>query len=140
VSGSAQGQTPITATKTIRLNGHLATYQVSAIKAHRDGTIGLRVKVSAPGQVNILVTAWKDNIAGAARALNPARGRFVVARASANPKQAGVLILTVRPNAKGRRLIDHPAYRGTLRLWVSYIPLYAFQTETGYYNLHPASG
>jgi hypothetical protein len=25
----------------------------------------------------------------------------------------------------------------TLRVWASYIPLYAYQTDTGYYGLHP---
>jgi hypothetical protein len=140
VSGQATAQTPITATKTIGLGGRFATYTMPSIKTQPDGTITLRVNASAPGQVNVLITAWQDNIAGAARLTNPADRRFVVARGSATATKAGVLSLTVRPNAKGRRLLAHPAYRVTLGLWVSYIPLYAFQTDTGYYNLHPATG
>ena len=137
VSGYAHGATPVTATKTITLDGRFASYKVSAVKVYRDGTITLRVNLSTPGHVNVLVSAWNDNIAGEARVLNPSPGRFVVGRASTNTKKAGVLTLRVRPTAQGKRLIAHPAYPVTLRLWVSYIPLYAFQINRGDYGLHP---
>ncbi|HUA44446.1 MAG TPA: hypothetical protein VMA77_04420 [Solirubrobacteraceae bacterium] len=138
VTGQQQGASPVTATKTITLNGRFATYKVSAIKVHPNGRVSLKVKVSAPGQVNVLITAWKSNMAGVARVLNPADGRFVVGRASANAKVPKVLTFNVRPNAAGRQLIAHPAYPVTVRLWVSYIPLYAFQRDTGYYRLRPS--
>lgn len=137
VSGYAHGATPVTATKTITLDGRFASYKVSAVKVYRDGTITLRVNLSTPGHVNVLVSAWNDNIAGEARVLNPGPGRFVVGRASTNTKKAGVLTLRVRPTAQGKHLIAHPAYPVTLRLWVSYIPLYAFQINRGDYGLHP---
>ena len=87
----------------------------------------------------MLVTAWNDNIAAAARVLNPASRRFVVGRATGQSAKAGLITFHLRPDAKGRRLLSHPAYRVTLRLWVSYIPLYAFQKDTGYYQLHPGT-
>ena len=47
------------------------------------------MNLSTPGRVNVLVSAWNDNIAGEARVLNPSPGRFVVGRASTNTKKAG---------------------------------------------------
>ena len=135
VTGEQPGAAPVTASKSILLSGRFAHYTVSAIKVHGSGTVSLRVKVSAPGQVDVLVTAWKTNLAMAARLLNPALGRFVVARATATAKAPGVITFRLRPNVKGGRLIAHPPYPVTLRLWVSYIPLYAFQADTGKYGL-----
>lgn len=39
------------------------------------------------------------------------------------------------PTSNGRRLIKHPRYPVTLRLWVSYQPPYA-QVKAGFYGLH----
>jgi virginiamycin B lyase len=140
VSGQAQGQTRVTATKAIMLDGRFARYTVRAIEVHRDGTVTFKVNVSAPGQVNVLLTAWKDNVAVATRVLSPARERFVVARSTHQATSPGSLSFTIHPNQTGRRLIAHPAYGPTLRLWVSYVPTYAFDTDTGYYGLHPGHG
>lgn len=137
ITGQAHGASPVIATKTIMLRGQFARYKVSAIKVARDGKVSLRVRVSAPGQVNILVSAWKNNLATAARLLNPGPGRFAVARARATARKSGVLTFHLRPNAKDRRLIVQHGSRVPLRLWVSYIPLYAPQTNAGYYGLHP---
>jgi hypothetical protein len=140
ITGQAQGQTPVTATKAITLDGRFAHSGVTRIEVHRDGTITFQANVSAPGRFNVLLSAWKDNKAGVARVLNPARERFVVAQGSFQANKPGTLKLTLHPNANGRRLITHPAYPVTLRLWVSYIPLDAFQTDTGYYGLHLGYG
>jgi len=87
--------------------------------------------------IDVLVTAWKDNLAaGIARLLQPATGRFVFARAHARASRAGVLSITVRPNARGRLLIAHHRYRVTLRLWISYTPVQGRQRDIGYYGLH----
>jgi hypothetical protein len=137
VSGQAQGGTTVTATKTISVSGQFATDKVLGMTVARNGTITFQVRVSAPGRVNVLVTAWQDNLANLARVLNPAAGRFVVARDGATAHKPETLTFHVRPNAKGRRLLAHPTYHPTLRVWVSYIPLYANQTDTGFYNLHP---
>jgi hypothetical protein len=49
------------------------------------------------------------------------------------------LTFLVRPNAAGRRLITHPAYRVKLNVWASYLPIYtARQTNTEFHAVHPA--
>jgi hypothetical protein len=105
-------------------------------KAQRSGRFVVRVKVPGPGTVHVLITAWKDNFAGAARLLNPAKGRFVFARATARAKHRGWLTITVNPSPAGRRLVANPRYRVTLRLWVSYIPTGGNQRDYGFYGLH----
>jgi hypothetical protein len=106
------------------------------IKRHPDGRFVVAVKVPGPGRVDILVTAWTDNLAHAVRLLNPAPGRFVFARATATANHATTLRIPVYPNAKGRRLVKHHRYRVTLRLWVTYTPTGGRQRDIGYYGLH----
>lgn len=137
VSGQAQGGITVTATKTIGVTGQFASDKVLGMTVARNGTITFGVRVSAPGRVNVLVTAWQDNVASVARVLNPAAGRFVVARDGATAHKPETLTFHIRPNARGRGLLAHPTYHPTLRVWVSYIPVYANQTDTGFYNLHP---
>jgi len=105
-------------------------------KPHSDGTFVVTVKVPGPGRVDILVTAWKDNFAHIAGLLQPAPGRFVFARAHATTSAAKTIEIVVRPNAKGRRLINHPRYRVTLRLWITYTPTGGKPRSIGYYGLH----
>jgi hypothetical protein len=105
-------------------------------KPHTNGTFIVTVKVPGPGSVDILITAWKDNLAGAARQLQPAKGRFVFARAHAVAKKAGTLTIVVKPNSRGRRLVAHHRYRVTLRLWISFTPTHGRQRDIGYYGLH----
>jgi len=49
-----------------------------------------------------------------------------------------VLSCLIKPDAQGRKLVLS-RHVGTItpRLWVSYVPLYAFQTDTGYYACTP---
>jgi hypothetical protein len=105
-------------------------------KPHSNGTFTVTVKVPGPGTVDILVTAWKDNLASVAAILQPAKGRFVFARAHAIARRAGTLTIPVYPNAQGRRLIAHHRYPVTLRLWVSYTPTGGRQRNIGFYGLH----
>jgi autotransporter-associated beta strand protein len=105
-------------------------------KPHTNGTFIVTVKVPGPGSVDILITAWKDNLASVARLLQPAKGRFVFARAHATAKKKGTLTIVVKPNAMGRRLVAHHRYRVTLRLWTSYTPTHGRQRDIGYYGLH----
>jgi hypothetical protein len=105
-------------------------------KPHSNGTFIVTVKVPWPGAVDVLITAWKDNLAGAAAVLQPARGRFVFARAHTVAKRAGTIQLIVRPNALGRRLVAHHRYRVTLRLWISFTPTHGHQRNIGYFGLH----
>jgi hypothetical protein len=103
---------------------------------HTNGTFIVTVKLPGPGRVDVLITARKDNLASAARLLQPAKGRFVFARAQATAKKQGPLTIVVEPNAMGRRLVVHHRYRVTLRLWISFTPTYGRQREIGYYGLH----
>jgi hypothetical protein len=105
-------------------------------KPHTDGTFIVTVKVPGPGSVDILITAWKDNLATVARLLQPATGRFVFARAHATATKAATLQIVVKPDDKGRRLVKHHRYRITLRLWISFTPSHGHQRDIGYYGLH----
>jgi hypothetical protein len=101
-----------------------------------DGRFVVVVKVPGSGRVDILVTAWDDNLAHAATLLNPAPRRFVFARARATTSKATALRILVYPNAKGRLLVEHHRYRVTLRLWVTYTPTNGRPRSIGYYGLH----
>jgi hypothetical protein len=105
-------------------------------EAHRKGTFIVTANAPAPGTVDVLITAWKDNFASAARLLNPAPRRFVFARAHAIATKADKLTIAVKPNALGRRLLTHHRYRITLRMWIGYTPTYGHQRDIGYYGLH----
>jgi hypothetical protein len=140
LSGQVGGGPPTLAIKQVVLTGSPARYGVSSVYLNRDGTLSLRVKVTSPGQVEVLLTAWKDNLATVARVLDPAPGRLVYGRATVTARHAGTFTIRIVPDRTGRRLLAHPAYRVTLRLWASYIPLYAFQTDAGYYGLHLGGG
>ncbi|HUE26945.1 MAG TPA: hypothetical protein VMP89_09240 [Solirubrobacteraceae bacterium] len=109
---------------------------------HSDGTFIVTVRVMHPGAVDVLVTAWDDNVARlaaiepAAVLLRPAPRRFVFARAHAIARRAGTMRITVRPNARGRLLVANHRYRVTLRLWVTYTPAGGSARSVGYYGLH----
>ena len=109
---------------------------VSHITTHRDGTITLSVTVHGPGTIDVLVTAWNDNLARASARLQPAPGRFVFARRHTTAPRARTLRLTIRPNKRGTRLVHHHTYRVTLRLWVSYTPTGGRPRSIGFHGLH----
>jgi hypothetical protein len=105
-------------------------------KTFADGTFIVTIRVPGPGVVNIMETAWDDNLATVAVLLRPAPRRFVFARAHAVARRAGMLRIIVTPNARGRALVAHHTYRVTLRLWISYAPTGGRQRNIGYYDLH----
>ena len=109
---------------------------VAHITTHRDGAITLSVTVDGPGTIDVLVTAWKDNLARASALLQPAPGRFVFARRHTTAPRARTLRLTIRPNKRGTRLVHHHTYRVTLRLWVSYTPTGGRPRSIGFHGLH----
>ena len=111
-------------------------FTISRIKTEADGTITFAVRVPGPGSVDVLETAWNDNLASAAVLLKPAPHRFVFARAHVPAARLGALKVTVTPNQQGRRLVAHPRYRGVLRLWVSYIPHGGRYRTVGFLGLH----
>jgi hypothetical protein len=89
------------------------------IKTFSDGTITFDVKVPTRGRVDVLETAWDDNLARVATLPAPAPHRFVLARAHTNVRGARTIRVSVAPNARGRLLVDHHIYRVVLRLWVT---------------------
>ena len=132
---STDGQsTTSTVTYAVRLPDNHFT--VSQIRTHRNGTITFTVKIPGPGAVGVIETAWKTNLARAAVLLQPAQGRFVVARAHKTAPRATTLHFRVLPNKRGRRLLQHHTYRVTLRLWVTYTPTRGTQHKRGFYGLH----
>jgi hypothetical protein len=100
-----------------------------------DGRWIIVVKIPCPGRLDILVTSWKFSRAHAANLLNPAHGRFVVARAKATANKATTLRMPVHPNAQGRQLVKHHRPGVTLRVWVTYTPRNGVSRSLGYYGL-----
>jgi hypothetical protein len=101
------------------------------------GTVNFSLTLPGPGIVDVLETAWQDNLkAGAVRLLNPAPHRFVFARKHLNITQAGQTSITVNPNPKGHRLLLHHRYPVLIRLWISYTPTGGHQHDIGLYGLH----
>ena len=105
--------------------------QVSAITTTAEGTTNLSVGAPVPGEIDVLETAWIDNLDHAYQRLagtsanvllQPASGRFVFARSSAPVSQAGRIPITVTSNPTGALLIEHHRYRVTIRLWITYTP------------------
>ena len=131
---SKDGQTATAQiTYTVQPNNH---FKVSRVKTHRNGSITLNVTIPGPGTIDVLETAWKNNLASAAVLLQPAPRRFVVTRARKTARRAGTLKLRVTPNKHGKRLVRHHTYRVTLRLWVSYTPTGGRFRKQGFYGLH----
>jgi len=70
----------------------------------------------------VLETAWDDNFATVATLLRPAPYRFAFSRKSVRVLSARTLSITVKPNARGVKLIKFPRYKVRIRLWVTYTP------------------
>jgi hypothetical protein len=111
-------------------------FAVSHIRTHRDGTITLQVTVPGPGSIDVLETAWNDNLAHAAVVIQPARNRFVYARKHTATTSPRLLRLRIKPNARGRRLVHHHTYPVVLRLWVTYTPTGGTNRSLGFHGLH----
>jgi hypothetical protein len=112
-------------------------FTVSHIKAAADGTITFSLRVPGPGRVDVLGTAWQDNLARAAVLLKPAPERFVFARQHAHAAHGGAVSVRVKPNRRGRWLVARHRYRVVLRLWVTYTPRGGLYRTVGFFGLHP---
>ena len=112
-----------------------AKFTVSHIKTEADGTTTFSLRVPGPGSVDVLETAWKDNLARAA-VLKPAAERFVFARQHVHAPHGGTVSVTVNPNPRGRRLVARHRYRVVLRLWVTYTPSGGLYRSIGFLGLH----
>jgi archaellum component FlaF (FlaF/FlaG flagellin family) len=111
-------------------------FTVSHIRTTARGTSTFSVRVPGPGRVDVLETAWDDNLATTAVVLKPAPHRFVLARAHVRANRPGSLTVSTTPNQQGRRLVADPRYRVVLRLWVSYTPHGGLYHTIGYLGLH----
>ena len=111
-------------------------FTVRHLRVRRKGIIEFDVTVPHAGQLDVLETAWNDNLAHAASVLQPAPRRFVFARAHKSARRAETLHFRVRPNARGRLLVRHHRYDVTLRLWVTYTPAGGTDRKQGFYGLH----
>ena len=111
------------------------SFVVSRIRTYRDGRVGFAVTLPGPGTIDVLETAWNDNLATIAELPQPAAHRFAFARMDTTAQHAGTIPLSVRPNARGRLLVHHHTYRVTLRLWVTYTAPGARPRTHGFYGL-----
>ncbi len=131
---SNDGQT-VTKTVSYTVASPENTFRVSDVKIHRDGTVTLDLTLPGPGTIDVLETAWNNNLARVA-VLQPAKNRFVYARKHADATGAGTLTVRITPNARGKRLVLHHTYHVVLRLWVTYTPTGGNQRSVGFYGLH----
>jgi hypothetical protein len=143
IARSLDGETSSqTATYTVLPDNHLTVPVRHSHKLHGgvrgtiNGTISLHVKVPGPGVIDVLVTAWKNNLATGARLAQPAPHRFVYGRKHAVARHRGKVHLVIRPNRKGRLLLAHHRYRITLRVWVDFTPHHGARRSTGIFGLH----
>jgi hypothetical protein len=111
-------------------------FTISRIKTQADGTITFSVSLPNPGSVDVLETAWNDNLGSADVRLKPAPERFVFARPHVLAGNRGSVNVTVTPNQRGKTLVAHHAYRVVLRLWVSYTPHGGVDRTIGFLGLH----
>ena len=110
-------------------------FTVSHLRISAGGTTTFDLKLPGPGVVDVLESAWKNNIAVGASLLQPAGGRFVFAREHIKVSRAGSIKVTVKPSAHGLDLIEHPSYPVVIRLWISYTPTGGLQRNKGSYGL-----
>jgi hypothetical protein len=139
-SAQATNTSPTNTSKPINTSNPVSRpsnkFSVIHIKTQANGTITFQVVLPGPGTVDVLETAWLDNLASTASVLQPAPLRFADSRSHAALTGAGVFTLKVTPGSKGRRLVTHHRYRVTLRLWVQFTPTGGTTAKHGFYGLH----
>ncbi|MGB9186072.1 MAG: hypothetical protein WCB67_18635 [Solirubrobacteraceae bacterium] len=127
VAESKDGQT---ASKTIHYTVKLPSsrFTVSHVKTHASGKITFDLKLPGAGAADAFESAWKNNVAWNHNKAFPASllaptapHRFTFARKHISASRAGTIHITVKPNSRGKRLVNH--HRSVwIRLWVSYTP------------------
>lgn len=110
-------------------------FTVSGVRFRSDGTTRLSATVPGPGAIDVLETAWDDNLINAV-VLEPAAQRFVFARAHEDALYGRELRLSVTPDRLGAVLVHHHQYPVTLRVWVTYTPIGGLPRSIGMYGLH----
>jgi Bacterial Ig-like domain (group 3) len=114
-----------------------APFVVSRITSRRSGVVKFHLTVQDAGVVNVLETARDNNLASVANVvlLNPAPHRFSFARLHLAVRRPRTVLVTVRPNARGRRLMAHHRYPVLIRLWVTYSVSGHPQGKQGFYGI-----
>jgi len=111
-------------------------FGISQPRTYADGTITFSAHLPVPARVQVMVTAWNNNLARTSL-LQPAARRFVFARQGSGAHGAGTLRVRVHPNARGNVLVHDHRYRVTLRLWVTFTPTEGHSgSSLGFYGLH----
>jgi uncharacterized repeat protein (TIGR01451 family) len=110
-------------------------FKVTHLVTHPDGTVEFKVTLPGPGSIAVLETAWDDNFATIATLLQPAPYRFAFSRKSVRVLGARTLSITVKPNARGVKLVKYPRYKVRIRLWVTYTPTGGRSRSVGFYGL-----
>jgi hypothetical protein len=114
--------------------------RISKLKTHADGTISFLLRVPRAGAVDVLETAWLDNLAHAAQ-LNPAPARFVFARRHLAISKGGTVKLVLAPNARGHSLVAHHRHPvSRIRLWLSFGPSGGAVCNVGLYGIQLGAG
>jgi hypothetical protein len=113
---------------------------ISNVRTRSDGTISFVAYVPGPGYLDVLETAWTDNfkVTDEVRShalLQPAAGRFVFARTRQQAAGPGDILIVVKPDTRGMRLVQHHRYPVTLRLWVTYSPTAEGPASSGIYGV-----
>ena len=98
------------------------------------------VRASGRGRIDVLETAWKNNVARVAVLLQPASRRFVFARKVIHASGPDRVEVAVSPNSRGNRLVAHHRYPVVLRLWITYTPEGGHSHTTGFYGLQLPTG
>jgi hypothetical protein len=80
---------------------------VTGLRTQSNGLVHVKIRVPGPGVVDVTENAGP---------------RFVFARLRRTAERAGTITLTVRPTARGRRLIKHHRKAVRIHVWVSYTP------------------
>jgi hypothetical protein len=112
-------------------------FHVSRITVLRGGIVRFRLRVPRAGIVNVLETAWDNDLATVANVtlLDPALHRFTYARVHVRLPGPRTILVTVKPNANGRRLLAHHNYPVRIRLWVTFAAPGHRQGKKGYYGI-----
>jgi tellurite resistance-related uncharacterized protein len=132
---SNDGQTG-TSTATYRVIRPTNTFTVTHVHGHPNGHVTLTVHLPGPGEINVLVTDWNDNLqAHAASLLPPAAHRFVWARAHLTATHAGAYKLNIAPNAHAHQVLANPRYKIRVRVWTTFQPTNGIQGKIGVYGV-----
>jgi hypothetical protein len=97
-------------------------YSVTNVHIGRSGVVTFDVAFPSAGTVDVLETAQNFAKLATLGLPRPGPGRFAFARMHVTQNRAGTVHVTVRPDARGRRLVRRHPRNLTINLWVSYTP------------------